>query len=247
MHNQKANTTAFASNEGTNGGEGTRKNANGNGQNPEKTLPVPVPKTPSELLWYLTYYIHILHGMKGITTLGREVLQTAEDMLTGAQGVIRKAVSEIKRREEGELQLRFAVRNAFYGVANISGEDSDSILTAARSVALSVAKQLNLPDAEKYINSLEQEYRYRKHAPTSPAAGGETVKYRITIDGKVASEKCRRNNLELARILYKYGITDGEKSEDCKALGIDITEVKNINDPVEYRVRKKQVRIERIQ
>lgn len=253
MHNDKTNNNVLQ-------GAGVADNNNAfgaekspgvfrNRQNGEKTVPLPVPKTPSELLWFVTYYVHMFHCMKGLNTLGKDVLLAAEDMLTGAQCVIRKAIGEIKRREEGEMQLRFAVRNAFYGVANTHGEGSDTMVAAARHVALSVAKQLNLPDAEKYVSALEQEYKSGiiRRPVTMASTGTETAKYRVTIDGKVASEKCRRNNLELARILYKHGITDGEKSEDCKALGIDITSINNINESLEFRIRKKHLKIERIQ
>jgi len=250
MCDDKNNTAVCAANGGIiAGGEGVKKNGNGNRYGPggDKNVLPPPPRTPAEMLWQLTHCVQMFQDVKGLSTLGKDKLQAAEDLLTTAQGVIRKAISEIKRREEGELQLRFAVRNAFYGVANTSGEDSEVIIAAAKTVALSVAKQLNLPDPEKYTVMLENEYRGRKMPTAFQGSNPETIKYRVTVDGKVVSEKCRRNNLELARILHKYGITDGEKSEDCKAAGIDITAVNNLNEPVEYVVRKRHLKIERIQ
>lgn len=214
----------------------------------ERDVFLPSPRTPYELIMFINNYIRMIRDIKGLTTVGKDVLLAADDMLTGAQGTIRKAISEIKRREEGQMQLHFSVRNAFYGVVKTFGEDSNSILTEARAVALTVGKQLNLPDIEKYVNSLENEYKSgaKKQVSSANAASESTAKYRITIDGKIVSEKCRRNNMELARILYKHGITDGEKSDDCKALGIDITDTNAVNEAAEYRIKRKHLKIERI-
>jgi hypothetical protein len=206
------------------------------------------PKTPSELLLYITSYINMLHEMKGLNTLSKEALYAADETLTRGQGFIRKSISEIKRREEGQMQLHYSVRNAFYGVAKAFGEENDVVLEEAKAVALSVGKQLNLPDIEKYVHALVVEYK-NSTARTINATSVDketSAKYRITIDGKVASEKCRRNNMELAKILYKHGITEGEKSEDCKAIGIDLTDINNLNQPQEYRIKRKHIKIERI-
>jgi len=223
-----------------------------NGDCPEKNIDgmvsLPRPGTPSELLLCITNYVNMLNDMKGLNTLSKDALFAADEMLTRGQGLIRKLISEIKRKEEGQLQLHFSVRNAFYGVTKAFGEDNDVVLTKAKDVAISVGKQLNLPDIEKYVHSLELEYKSgaKKYATGSDAGKETTAKYRIIIDGKMVSEKCRRNNMELARILYKHGVTEGGRSDDCKALGIDITDINNLNDPVEYRVKRKHLKIERI-
>ncbi|MFZ5643956.1 MAG: hypothetical protein ACOY46_10230 [Bacillota bacterium] len=246
MHNGKFEKPYMPENNGfLVNGDGLNKTANGEkGSN----VNIPRPRTPSELLLYITNYVNMLHDMKGINNLGKETLTAADETLTRGQSVIRKSISEIKRREEGQMQLHFSVRNAFYGVTKASGEDSDVILEEAKAVALSVGRQLNLPDIEKYVNSLVMEYKNSIMRPgTAAIEGKETAaKYRIAIDGKTITEKCRRNNMELARILYKHGITEGEKSEDCKALGIDITDINDLNHPVEYRLKRRHLKIERI-
>ena len=212
------------------------------------TAMLPRPKTPSELLLCITNYVNMLDDIKGLNTLSKETLLAADEVLTRGQGFIRKSISDVKRKEEAQLQLHFSVRNAFYGVAKACGENNDTMLTKAKGVALSVGKQLSLPDIENYVNSLELEYKngVNKPAAVSNAGKDTTAKYRIAIDGKTVSEKCRRNNMELARILYKHGLTEGGKSSDCKALGIDITDINNLNDPVEYRIKRKHLKIERI-
>ncbi|HBX24552.1 MAG TPA: hypothetical protein DEF34_13115 [Desulfotomaculum sp.] len=241
MFNDKTEPNKLASN-------GKCVNGNRTENNIDAMVALPRPRTPSELLLCITNYVNMLNDIKGLNTISKETLYAADEMLTRGQGLIRKLISEIKRKEEGQLQLHFSVRNAFYGVTKAFGDDNDVVLTKAKDVAISVGKQLNLPDIEKYVHSLELEYKsgVKRYATGADTGKETTAKYRIVIDGKTVSEKCRRNNMELARILYKQGVTEGVRSDDCKALGIDITAINNLNDPVEFRIKRKHIKIERI-